>query len=346
VTLTLDMEYLEQVALETVRLGKEVFHMGTGTVLAAALVVLFLLFRASLAFLYSSFKRTRPRWPLWAGLALFWGVWSLPFWLLFALDHRDLARDLRKVWAFRRLLDRANMLNLLFVFILAQALSLLAMMPILLMLLVRFEGVHILASMSEMVVGLSRPWAILLVLVYLNGTLVALVHLWAVEPGWLTYRELGLTTEHLGRNIVIGLLMGVVLLAVSAVLEYLIGLFVPPDLPGYLDPESDYLAAGNTAGFLVFLFGATVLAPIGEEIYFRGFLYCGLSARYRLPVVFLVSSAYFSLGHLNLIYYPIFLFAGGLLIYVRHKCQSLVPSIIMHAVNNFTAVGLAYLFST
>lgn len=314
-------------------------------VIAVVMVALLVLFRSSLAFLYCSFKKTRPRRRLWVALALLWGIWSLPFWLLTVADLRDLRRDLEKTWLFKRILDKANVLNLLFVFIMAQAVSTMAMMPPLLMLLVQMNGIEILGNMQDMVSALSQPWAILIVLFYLNGTIVALVQLWAVEPGWLTYKDLGLTRSNMGRNVLIGLGAGVLLVLVSGVLEYLVGLLLPSDLPDILDPSTDYFVAQDIPSLIMLIVGACILAPIGEELYFRGYLYTGLGKGYQLPAVFIISSAYFSAGHLNPIFFPIIFLAGVLLMYVRHKSQSLVPSIIMHSVNNLAAIGYAYLFS-
>jgi membrane protease YdiL (CAAX protease family) len=319
--------------------------MVAGYVYTAALVVLLIVFRSALAFLYSSFKKTRPKWAMWGALALFWGIWSLPFWLNRVIELKDLRRDIGRVWPLNRLLDRANVLSLLFVFILAQFLSTLGMMPILLLALVQMNGPEIMGNMHGMLSALSRPWALLIILFYLNGTIAAIIYLWGIEPGWLTCKDLGLTKKNLGRNILIGLAMGVALVLVSGVLEYLIGLLLPTDLPDILDPSNDTFVAQDMPSLLMILAGACVMAPLGEELYFRGYLYAGLGKGYRLPVVFIISSAYFSVGHFNLIFFPIFFLAGLMLIYVRHKSQSLVPSIIMHSVNNLAAIGYAYLFS-
>lgn len=308
------------------------------------MVALLVLFRLALAFLYSSFKRTRPRWAMWGTLALFWGIWSLPFWLDRVIGLQDLRRDIKKVWPFNRILERANVLNLLFVFLLAQVVSTMAMMPILLMALVQMNGAEILGNMQEMLSALSRPWAILFILIYLNGTIAAMIYLWGIEPGWLTYEDIGLTKKNLGRNVLIGLVMGVVLVLAAGVLEYLVGLLLPPDLPDLLDPNTSTFIARDIPSLLMILAGACILAPVGEELYFRGYLYAGLGKGYQLPVVFIVSSAFFSAGHLNLIFFPIIFMAGVMLMYVRHKSQSLVPSIIMHSVNNLAAIGYAYLF--
>jgi hypothetical protein len=84
-----------------------------------------------------------------------------------------------------------------------------------------------------------------------------------------------------------------------------------------------------------FLVGA-VLAPLVEEIFFRGFLFQGLRTRYGWVSGMLISSAIFAVAHLDpasLI--PTFIL-GSLLAYLYHRSNSVWPGVILHmAVNTF-----------
>ena len=84
-----------------------------------------------------------------------------------------------------------------------------------------------------------------------------------------------------------------------------------------------------------FLVGA-VLAPLVEEIFFRGFLFQGLRAKYGWVSGMLISSAIFAIAHLDpasLI--PTFIL-GSLLAYLYHRSNSVWPGVILHmAVNTF-----------
>lgn len=87
--------------------------------------------------------------------------------------------------------------------------------------------------------------------------------------------------------------------------------------------------------FWFFLVGA-VLAPLVEEIFFRGFLFQGLRAKYGWVSGMLVSSAIFGAAHLDpasLI--PTFIL-GNLLAYLYHRSNSVWPGVLLHmAVNTF-----------
>ena len=90
-----------------------------------------------------------------------------------------------------------------------------------------------------------------------------------------------------------------------------------------------------------FLVGA-VLAPLVEEIFFRGFLFQGFRARYGWVTSMLLSSAIFGIAHLDpasLI--PTFIL-GNLLAYLYHRTNSVWPGVIVHVlVNTF---GLAFVY--
>jgi len=90
-----------------------------------------------------------------------------------------------------------------------------------------------------------------------------------------------------------------------------------------------------------FLVGA-VLAPIVEEIFFRGFLFQGFRQKYGWVNAMLLSSAIFAAAHLDLVsLIPTFLL-GSMLAYVYHRSNSVWPGIILHFLVN--AFGLCAAF--
>ena len=93
-----------------------------------------------------------------------------------------------------------------------------------------------------------------------------------------------------------------------------------------------------------FLVGA-VLAPLVEEIFFRGFLFQGFRQKYDWIIAALLSSAIFAAAHLDLVaLIPTFIL-GCLLAYVYHRSNSVWPGVILHVLVN--AFGLcAALVST
>lgn len=94
------------------------------------------------------------------------------------------------------------------------------------------------------------------------------------------------------------------------------------------------LQAEPTIGiFFIFLAG-----PICEEVIFRGFLHQALRKRLKLVPGILLSSAIFSLAHLNLPAFIPLLLLGIVLAYVFERTCSLLPCFVIHALNNGVAL--------
>lgn len=93
-----------------------------------------------------------------------------------------------------------------------------------------------------------------------------------------------------------------------------------------------------------FIVGA-LLAPLVEEIFFRGFLFQGFRARYGWVKSMLLSSAIFGFAHLDpasLI--PTFVL-GCLLAYLYHRTNSVWPGVIIHVLVNTFGLGFVYFVS-
>jgi membrane protease YdiL (CAAX protease family) len=88
---------------------------------------------------------------------------------------------------------------------------------------------------------------------------------------------------------------------------------------------------------VAFLAAGVLLAPIAEEIFFRGFLFPGLRQRYGSIKAMLISAAIFAGFHLQLAaLIPTFLL-GCVLAYTYQRSNSIWPGTILH----FTINGLA-----
>jgi uncharacterized protein len=155
----------------------------------------------------------------------------------------------------------------------------------------------------------------------------------ARRADWLVY--LGLVWP---RWSFIGL--GFVVLVVEATFNF--GLFsllpIPDDstTPGVVD---EYRAAiGNPVALVLFWLSLTVIAPVSEEIAFRGFILRGwMSTRLGVIGAIVLSSLLFAAMHVP-DKLPVFisLFVGGMLLAtMRWLSGSIVPTILMHATWNF-----------
>ena len=111
--------------------------------------------------------------------------------------------------------------------------------------------------------------------------------------------------------------------------------------PGFM---TDLLKSGRDKGAaLLLLFAFSVAAPMSEEVLARGFLYRGWSESFlRMPGAILLSSLVWTVVHLQYdMYFLAEVFTIGLWFgYMRYRSNSLWLTVVLHALNNMTAVVL------
>jgi len=96
-------------------------------------------------------------------------------------------------------------------------------------------------------------------------------------------------------------------------------------------------------GFIVSLIGVGVLAPVAEEMYFRGALYTWFRRRYAVGVAVLISSFIFAVGHADSAGAAASSIVLGMVsAYLFERTQSLWVSIALHMSTNIAGVVLVY----
>jgi membrane protease YdiL (CAAX protease family) len=178
------------------------------------------------------------------------------------------------------------------------------------------------------------------------GLVITLLEAFLFLPAWwLTVRKykVGLDVLGLRRFRAVMLLLAAGLLAVAytfnlfyALILVLLGVEPSLDLINLVSElEHPWLLA----------LGAVVVAPLAEEIFFRGFLFAGLRERYGWVKAALISAAAFSLLHLQPVQaLPIFVL-GFFFALLYEKSRSLWPAIAMHATINAIGLAAAYFVS-
>jgi len=84
-----------------------------------------------------------------------------------------------------------------------------------------------------------------------------------------------------------------------------------------------------------------IIAPLVEEIFFRGFLFQGFRHRYGWIPGILISSFLFAAAHLSLVaFIPTFIM-GAMLAYTYHRSNSIWPGVILHFLVNAFAMCAA-----
>jgi len=171
------------------------------------------------------------------------------------------------------------------------------------------------------------------------GLMVALLELALVVPvWWFTRRKYGASWRHLGltgfqaRYLGLGLLLFVPAMWLNALYE---GFLSRYDMK--VQPELERILADAPSPGL-FIIAAVIIAPVVEEIFFRGFLFAGLKKRFSWPTAMFISSGLFALLHLRLLAVPPIFILGLVFAYLYQRSGSIWPAIIIHALVNSLAV--------
>lgn len=168
----------------------------------------------------------------------------------------------------------------------------------------------------------------------------------AVRPGKLTWAELGIAPP---RWRWLWLLLAVVVTLVLLPLRGLVGLVVQQWLGGGLEAMQSRLdlllgSEMSWSRFFITLLGAGFLAPVAEELFFRGFLYTALRQRLGIAAAVTISSLVFAVGHIDALGVVAASFIMGIAMALAYEyTRSLWVAIAIHTFNNSLATVLAYL---
>ena len=177
-------------------------------------------------------------------------------------------------------------------------------------------------------------------LVVVFGTMLLLVPTWyfTIFKHNASWTDLGLRSF---QGSILGLGCGLMLAAVlfNVIYAALLGLFG-------LQIQPDVAIMFNQTEFpVLLLIGGAVIAPIGEEVFFRGFIFAGLQKRWPWPIAGAVSSLFFAIAHVvPTSFLPIFIL-GFIFAYLYHRSGSIWPAILMHMLTNSVALTVAYAVS-
>lgn len=102
-------------------------------------------------------------------------------------------------------------------------------------------------------------------------------------------------------------------------------------------PSPDFSIPKNTTYLILFFSYTCVIAPVFEEIIFRGYILNNMR-RYGNIVAVIVSSIFFCMFHSNLVQFINPILMGIMLSFIAIKSESILPSIIIHMFNNTCAM--------
>ena len=113
--------------------------------------------------------------------------------------------------------------------------------------------------------------------------------------------------------------------------------------PEYITDLDQLLKPDTLLGFVLLFIAVSILAPIGEELLFRGFLQQFLEKYWSdTTKAILVTSFVFSAIHFNPYWFIQIYLLGIMLGFLTWKTNSVIPSIILHGLNNTMAMLFSF----
>jgi membrane protease YdiL (CAAX protease family) len=136
--------------------------------------------------------------------------------------------------------------------------------------------------------------------------------------------------------IFLSVLCGVSLSIVGDELDRLVNIIIP--IPEWILEQMKPLQVESGLDWVLIITGAVIVASIAEEGLFRGFFQVTLEKKGDATRAVLLSAITWTIIHLNP-YWAIQIFITGIIIgFLAWRTDSIIPSIIVHAVNNLLAL--------
>jgi membrane protease YdiL (CAAX protease family) len=175
--------------------------------------------------------------------------------------------------------------------------------------------------------------------------LICSVLLWVLFVNHGPLAALGLPPRRPWSDAVVGVVTGVAMVFGAGILLQVVHAIVEAILGHSVsNPEQ---VPNEVKGALLAVSGVVIvgLAPLAEEVFFRGFLYKGLRRRFSVWPAALISAFFFGLVHFAgirfLLIIPSLILVGVVLAGVYERRQSLMASVAAHA--TFNLIGFLFI---
>lgn len=188
----------------------------------------------------------------------------------------------------------------------------------------------------------AAPLFALGIAIYL--VVILAVYLFAVRGTANGWPALGLRGFHQGWLFALPVLVVVQLIGMGVINT----LLVMPFLGGgeFQNPQIEAITGGGALtqrDLVLLMLLIAVVAPIAEELFFRGMLYPLLRRRWSAPMAIVLNGLLFALIHVIPVILPGLFFVGLVLAWVRERSGSLWPCILLHALQNGIVLAGIYM---
>ena len=131
---------------------------------------------------------------------------------------------------------------------------------------------------------------------------------------------------------------------ISALIGVLVPLLSLPILFKYVPKDFYATDLLKEEGGMIFLIFSALLAPVFEEIFYRGLVFPFFQSKINSVWAVMITSVFFGVSHyMNIgdakVLVSLFILYGFVLTYIRYITNSLIPPIITHLVHNLTLMA-------
>ena len=218
---------------------------------------------------------------------------------------------------------------------------------ILLVLIIVFGGESIIYKILEFSFSWQKSPLVLTLILHLTQSLLLVMLTLALVVYKYDYSlaDFGLIKVNFGKNINYGVMGGVIIwLIVTFSNNFIYSIatkFFQVEPPTQQAIQS-LLSSDNLFLFVIHSLLIVILAPITEEIFFRGFIYPYCKRKLDAKGGMLISGLIFAVAHFNFwIFIPTFI-GGVILAFIYERTNSLYPAMIAHSTWNGIVIFLVY----
>lgn len=126
---------------------------------------------------------------------------------------------------------------------------------------------------------------------------------------------------------------------IALLLSQIIGALVP----GSMETYQELIGFSLSGSALIAALTVVIIAPIGEELIFRGIIFRLLEKNLPVVAAIIIQAVLFGIYHMNIMQGLYVLPLALALGYTAYRTKSVYPCILMHMVNNFMPSLLAVL---
>lgn len=188
---------------------------------------------------------------------------------------------------------------------------------------------------------LTSPAGLVLAAAISSGTLIAVAFLGGLLSPQPLPQRLRLARGPFPTPYVLALVAG---LCLSQTLDSIIALQGWQE-GGSLELIASALARATPLGLALAILTIGLMAGLGEELFFRGYLQTRLSARWGGLAGVLIAAALFGLVHMDPVHSSFAFLFGIYLGWVTERSMSILPAMAVHIANNCASVVQARLFT-